>query len=74
MTDSSVTYKSAMTRLDEILEGIDRSEVPVDELATQVVEAAGLLKTCKKILTQTEAKVHEVLEELNTEFKEEEGE
>ncbi len=72
MTKSSKSYTEAMERLNEILENIDNSEVPIDELADQVVEAAGLLKSCKKILTDTEAKVKNVLEDLDGEFNEEE--
>ena len=72
MTKSSKNYSTAMDRLNEILDSIDRSDVPIDELADQVVEAAGLLKTCKKILTDTEAKVKDVIEDLEEEFGEEE--
>ena len=72
MTKSSKNYSTAMDRLNEILDSIDRSDVPIDELADQVVEEAGLLKTCKKILTDTEAKVKDVIEDLEEEFGEEE--
>jgi exodeoxyribonuclease VII small subunit len=70
MTEKNKTYSQAMKRLDEILEDIDASDVPVDELADKVVEAAGLLKACRKLLSDTEAKVTEVLEDLNAEFQE----
>jgi len=72
MTKSTKNYSKAMLRLNEILENIDKSDVSIDELADQVVEAAGLLKTCRKILTDTEAKVNDVLEGLDDEFAEEE--
>ena len=72
MTKSSKNYSKAMGRLNEILDNIDRSDVSIDELADQVVEAADLLKTCKKILTDTDAKVREVLEGLDEEFEVEE--
>ncbi len=65
MTKESKTYKEAMERLDAILENIDQSDVPIDELAGQVMEAAGLLKRCKKILTETEGKVKNILEDLD---------
>jgi exodeoxyribonuclease VII small subunit len=70
MTKATRTYKEAMGRLDQILENIDQSDISIDELADQVVEAAELLKRCKKILTDTEAKVKNVLEDLETEFGE----
>jgi len=68
MTKHTKSYRESMERLDQILENIDQSNIPVDELADQVTEAAGLLKTCKKILTGTEAKVKDVLGELESEF------
>jgi exodeoxyribonuclease VII small subunit len=70
MTKDTKTYKEAMERLDTILEKIDNSDVPIDELADQVMEAAKLLKKCKSILTDTETKVKEVLGGLESEFGE----
>ncbi len=67
-------YQESMDRLEEILESIDSSEVNVDDLADQVSEAAGLLKTCKKILTKTEKDVNTALETLDEEFEENESE
>lgn len=66
------TYAEAIKRLDEILEDIDQSRVPIDALAGRVVEAAALLKRCKSVLTETEAKVRDVLQELESDFGEEE--
>ncbi len=68
MKESKKTYSEAIARLDEILEDIDQSKVPIDVLAERVVEAAGLLKRCKSVLTETEAKVKDVLLELDKEF------
>jgi exodeoxyribonuclease VII small subunit len=68
MKDERKTYSEAIARLDAILEDIDQSKVPIDVLAERVVEAAGLLKRCKSVLTETEAKVKDVLQELDQEF------
>lgn len=68
MKDDRKTYSEAIARLDAILEDIDQSKVPIDVLAERVVEAAGLLKRCKNVLTETEAKVKDVLQELDQEF------
>ncbi|MBF0431856.1 MAG: exodeoxyribonuclease VII small subunit [Fibrobacteria bacterium] len=70
MADKKKTYSESMNRLDEILENIDQANIPIDELANQVIEAAGLLKNCKTILTDTEAKVKNVLEDLESDFTE----
>ena len=66
---NEASYAASMERLNVILENIDRSDVPIDELAAEVMEAADLLKHCKKILTSTEAKVKNVLEDLEAEFE-----
>lgn len=68
MKDERKSYSEAIARLDAILEDIDQSKVPIDVLAERVVEAAGLLKRCKSVLTETEAKVKDVLQELDQEF------
>jgi len=68
--ESKQSYSEAIARLDEILEDIDQSKVPIDILAERVVEAAGLLKRCKSVLTETEAKVKDVLQDLDKEFGE----
>ena len=71
MTKSTKKYSKAMERLNEILDNIDRNDVSIDDLADQVVEAADLLKTCKKLLTDTESRVKDVLEGLEGEFGDE---
>jgi exodeoxyribonuclease VII small subunit len=68
MKEDKRSYSEAISRLDEILEDIDQSKVPIDVLAERVVEAAGLLKRCKSVLTETEAKVKDVLQDLDKEF------
>ncbi len=70
MKEDRKSYSEAIARLDEILEDIDQSKVPIDVLAERVVEAAGLLKRCKSVLTETEAKVKDVLQDLDEEFGE----
>jgi exodeoxyribonuclease VII small subunit len=73
MSLENPTYSEAIKRLDEILEDIDQSRVPIDALAERVVEAAALLKRCKSVLTDTEAKVRDVLQDLEKDFGDEEG-
>ncbi len=73
MNAKQLSYTDAVKRLDEILEDIDQSRVPIDVLAERVVEAAALLKRCKSVLMETEAKVSEVLAGLEKDFGDEEG-
>jgi exodeoxyribonuclease VII small subunit len=69
--ENKPSYSEAISRLDAILEDIDQSKVPIDVLAERVVEAAGLLKRCKSVLMETEAKVKDVLQDLDQEFGDE---
>ena len=67
MSEQNNRYQNAMTRLEEILSKIDRSDVSVDELASQVEEATKLLRECKAILSDTEKNVQKALSDLNEE-------
>jgi len=69
MSEANITYKNAMDRLEEILTKIDHSEMGIDELATQVQEAAVLLRRCRQILTETEKNVQEALNSLDGELE-----
>jgi len=67
------TYTEAATRLDEILRTLRDGEVPIDDLAAVVEEAAGLLSLCRKKLRAAEAKVEKIAGELDDEDEEAEG-
>ena len=68
MSESNMEYKNAMERLEEILTKIDHSDMGIDELATQVQEAAVLLRRCRQILIETEKNVQEAFNSLNGEL------
>lgn len=61
------TYTEAASRLDEILRTLREGEVPIDDLAAVVEEAAGLLSLCRKKLRAAEAKVEKIAGELDDE-------
>ena len=68
MSETNLKYKKAMSRLEEILQKIDQSEMGIDELASQVEEATLLLRQCRRILTETEEKVQQSLRTLDGEL------
>lgn len=72
MSQENFEYKSAMSRLEAILERIDNSEMEIDELAGNVQEATELLKKCRRILLDTENSVQEALKSLDGEVEGEE--
>ncbi|WP_298770443.1 exodeoxyribonuclease VII small subunit [uncultured Fibrobacter sp.] len=67
MSNENFEYKTAMERLESILERIDNSEMEIDELAGAVQEATGLLRKCRQILLTTEKNVQEALSNLDGE-------
>jgi exodeoxyribonuclease VII small subunit len=67
MSTENFEYKTAMERLENILERIDNSEMEIDELAGAVQEATDLLRKCRQILVATEKSVQEALSGLDGE-------
>jgi exodeoxyribonuclease VII small subunit len=67
MSTENFEYKTAMERLENILERIDNSEMEIDELAGAVQEATELLRKCRQILLSTEKNVQEALSNLDGE-------
>jgi len=60
----SPTYSEAMTRLEAIVERVERGDVDVDELAASVKEAAGLVRLCRDRLRGAKTQVEEALKGL----------
>ena len=67
MSTENFEYKTAMERLESILERIDNSEMEIDELAGAVQEATELLRKCRQIFLATEKNVQEALSGLDGE-------
>lgn len=62
MTETpTIRYDEAIAELEEILEAIEDSELPIDELAPRIERAAALLVQCRGLLRATEARVEEAL-------------
>jgi len=65
MATKKVTYKDAITEIEEILEKIENEELDVDELAEQVSRVSALIAICKEKLHKTEAEVEKILKEMD---------
>jgi exodeoxyribonuclease VII small subunit len=59
-----LTYDEKLERLDEILQGLDHSETPIDRLAQEVAEGARLIKSLEQQLKQVELEVRDAFREL----------
>lgn len=65
MATKKVTYKEAITEIEEILEKIENEELDVDELSEQVNRVSVLIGICKDKLHKTEAEVEKILNDMN---------
>ncbi len=64
MAKTNLTYKQAITEIEEILEQIESDELDVDELSKNVKRVAELIKFCKKKLHNTEEEVQKIIDEM----------
>lgn len=55
-------YSKSIARLEEIINKIDNQKIDVDELSTNVKEAAALIKECKTKIDKAELEVKKVVE------------
>ena len=62
-------YSKSIAKLEEIINRIDNQKIDVDELSSQVKEAATLIKECKSKIDKAELEVKKVVEN----FKEEDS-
>lgn len=64
MATKKVTYKEAISEIENILEKIENDELDVDELSEKVKQVSSLIKICKNKLQKTEAEVEKILEDM----------
>jgi exodeoxyribonuclease VII small subunit len=64
MAVKKLTYKEAVTELEEILTSLETSEPDVDNLTVKVKRAAELIKFCKSRLFETEDEIEKIIEEI----------
>ncbi len=63
MAKQEISYKAAISEVEEILEKIEEGELDVDELTKNVKRVTELLNICKTKLQKTESEVTKILEE-----------
>lgn len=67
MMEEKLTYKQAITEIEEIVDKIENEDIDVDELSGMVKHVSVLLKFCKDKLYKTEKEVNEILENMEDE-------
>jgi len=60
-----MTYEEKEARLEEILQRLDNSETPVDQLASEAKEAANLIMSMNATLKAAKQELTSVFEELD---------
>lgn len=56
-----LTYETALAELEQIVTGVERGDLPIAQLTTQLKRAQELLSFCQTQLTQVETDIHSLL-------------
>lgn len=72
MSKSKITYTSAITELEAIVQEIESGEIDVDVLTAKVKRASELIKFCKDNLRNTQKEVEKTLVDIEPGSKPEE--
>jgi exodeoxyribonuclease VII small subunit len=67
MSKSKLTYTTAITELEAIVQDIESGEIDVDILAAKVKRASELIKYCKDRLRNTQKEVEKILVDIEPE-------
>jgi len=69
MSKKNVSYKEAITEIDEILKQLENNELDVDELSEKVKRVSQLVTLCKDKLRNTEEEIDKILKEMDNNYK-----
>ena len=58
----SPNYEEAVSQLEEIVKKMERGELDIDMMSTELKNAQQLIKLCKDKLTKTEEEIKKILE------------
>jgi exodeoxyribonuclease VII small subunit len=65
-----IRYADAIDELETILEQIEDEDVDLDDLAVKVERASELVDVCREKIDDTETRVRDIIEDLDTEESE----
>lgn len=63
-TKKGLTYKEAITEIEEILQQIENDEPDVDQLSEKVKRLSSLVSWCREKLHSTEEEIEKILKEI----------
>jgi len=59
----TLTYEEALSKLNNIVEKLERKEVKIDELSDTVSEAKSLVDFCREKLDRTEKDIKKIIDD-----------
>lgn len=62
MAKQSISYEDALRELDQIVTAVERGDLEIDQLTTQLKRAQTLLALCKVQLQQVKTDVQKILD------------
>jgi len=65
MSKKNVSYKEAITEIEEILRQLENNELDVDDLSEKVKRVSILVSLCKDKLHNTEQEIDKILKEMD---------
>ena len=63
MEKKKMTYEQAMTRLETLVQTMERGELDIDQLGEALKESQQLIKVCRDKLYQAEKQVKTIMDE-----------
>lgn len=63
MENNEMKYEKAVSKLEEIVDKMERDELDIDQLSEQLKRAKVLVKLCKDKLTKTDEEIKKLLSE-----------
>ena len=69
-TKKEISFEEQLKRLEEIVEALDKSDAPLDELLSIFEEGMKLAQSCREFLEKAEQKVIEITNESQTQDNE----
>lgn len=65
----NISYKEAISEIEEILRQLEDNELDVDELSEKVKRVSHLVTLCKEKLHNTEQEIDKILKEMDNNYK-----
>ena len=65
----SISYKEAITEIEDILNRLENNELDVDELSEKVKRVSLLVTLCKEKLHHTEEEIDKILKEMDNNYQ-----